>query len=144
MTHPRFSIAIAAVLACFASPAATAAELVVEIKEIYPQNTGRLTVYLFDSEAAWQGKRNALAARRVHPGGSSQQQVRFDGLRAGRYGVVVLHDRDGNGKFDVGPLGIPRDGYGFSNNPFVFKRPGFDKVAFELSAADKRITVQMK
>ena len=75
---------------------------------------------------------------------SSQQQVRFDGLRAGRYGVVVLHDRDGNGKFDVGPLGIPRDGYGFSNNPFVFKRPGFDKVAFELSAADKRITVQMK
>ncbi len=144
MSRALFRIAAVACIACLFGPPALAGELVVEIKESYPQDSGRLTVYLFDSEAAWQGKRDALAARRVHPDGSSRQLVRFDGLRAGRYGVVVLHDRDGNGKFDVGPLGIPRDGYGFSNNPFVFKRPGFDKVAFELSAADKQITVQMK
>ena len=40
---------------------------------------------------------------------AARLQVRFDGIKAGRYGVMVLHDKDGNRKFDIGPLGIPKD-----------------------------------
>ncbi len=144
MTSPaRLRPATAVLLACLLATPAFAADLQVEIEDVHPQG-GRLTVYLFDSEAAWRGQRDALAMQRVYPNGCPRLQARFDGLRAGRYGVIVLHDRDGNGKFDVGPLGIPRDGYGFSNNPFVFKRPEFGRIAFELPAAGKRITVRMK
>ena len=139
----RFRYLAAACRACLAATPALAADLVVDIEDIHAQS-GRITVFLFDSEAAWKGTRDALGLRRVHPDGTTRQQVRFDGLRAGRYGVIVLHDRDGNGKFDVGPMGIPRDGYGFSNNPFVFKRPAFGKVAFEVPAAGKRISVRLK
>ena len=143
IVRPRARGIAAAILATLLAMPVAAAELVVDIHDVHAQG-GRLTVFLFDSEAAWKGKREVLAQQRVYPDGGTRLKARFDGLRAGRYGVVVLHDRDGNGKFDVGPLGIPRDGYGFSNNPFVFKRPPFDKVVFELPAAGKRIIVQMK
>ena len=139
----RFRYLAAACLACLAATPALAADLVVDIEDIHTQS-GRITVFLFDSEAAWKGTRDALGLRRVHPDGSDRLQVRFDGLRAGRYGVMVLHDKDGNRKFDVGPLGIPRDDYGFSNNPVVFARPGFERIAFDLPVAGKRITVRMR
>ncbi len=122
---------------------ALATELAVDIEDVGAQS-GRLTVFLFDSEEAWNGTRDALAMKRVYPDGSTRLNVRFDGLRAGRYGVMVLHDKDGNRKFDVGPLGIPQDDYGFSNNPFVLKRPGFERIAFDLPASGRRITVRMK
>ncbi len=122
---------------------AFAVELTVDIERVGAQ-TGRLTVFLFDSEEAWDGKRDALTMQRAYPDGSDRLQVRFDGLKAGRYGVMVLHDKDGNRKFDIGPLGIPKDDYGFSNNPVVFAKPGFERVAFELPATGRRITVEMK
>src|SRR5690606_32040738 len=105
--------------------------------------TGRLTVFLFDSEDAWDGKRDALKMQRAYPDGSDRLRVRFDGLKAGRYGVMVLHDKDGNRKFDVGPLGIPKGDYGFSNNTLVFATAGVDRFAFDLPATCSRITVKM-
>ncbi|MDH7454467.1 DUF2141 domain-containing protein [Luteimonas composti] len=122
---------------------AFAVELVVDIERVGAQ-TGRLTVFVYDSEEAWNSQRDALRMQRAYPDGSDRLQVRFDGLKAGRYGVMVLHDKDGNRKFDIGPLGIPRDDYGFSNNPVLFARPGFDRIAFALPAQGGRITVRMK
>lgn len=133
----------AALLATVLAWPAFAVELTVDIERVGAQ-TGRLTVFLYDSEEAWNGKRDALRMQRAYPDGSDRLQVRFDGLRAGRYGVMVLHDKDGNRKFDIGPLGIPKDDYGFSNNPVVFAKPGFDRIAFELPATGTRITVKMK
>ena len=122
---------------------AFAVELVVDIERVGAQ-TGRLTVFVYDSEEAWNSQRDALRMQRAYPDGSDRLQVRFDGLKAGRYGVMVLHDKDGTRKFDIGPLGIPRDDYGFSNNPVLFARPGFDRIAFALPAQGGRITVRMK
>ncbi len=122
---------------------AFAVELVVEIERVGAQ-TGRLTVFLYDSADAWDNRRDALLMQRAYPDGDDRLEVRFDGLKAGRYGVMVLHDKDGNRRFDVGPLGIPKDDYGFSNNPTVFARPGFDRIAFDLPAEGGRVTVRMK
>ena len=143
-TSPRLMplVAVPLLAALLAWPA-FAVELTVDIERVGAQ-TGRLTVFLYDSAEAWDGKRDALRMQRVYPDGSDRLQVRFDGLKAGRYGVMVLHDKDGNRRFDVGPLGIPKDDYGFSNNPVVFSKPGFQRIAFELPASDTRITVQMK
>lgn len=145
MTKPRrlLPLAAAPLLAAVLAWPAFAVELTVDIERVGAQ-TGRLTVFLYDSEEAWNGKRDALMMQRAYPDGSDRLQVRFDGLKAGRYGVMVLHDKDGNRRFDVGPLGIPKDDYGFSNNPVVFAKPGFERIAFELPASGTRIQVRMK
>ena len=41
---------------------------------------------------------------------------RFEGLAPGEYAVAVMHDENGNGRMDFGLFGIPKEGYGFSNN----------------------------
>lgn len=145
MTKPRrlLPLAAAPLLAAVLAWPAFAVELTVDIERVGAQ-TGRLTVFLYDSEEAWNGKRDALMMQRAYPDGSDRLQVRFDALKAGRYGVMVLHDKDGNRRFDVGPLGIPKDDYGFSNNPVVFAKPGFERIAFELPASGTRIQVRMK
>jgi uncharacterized protein (DUF2141 family) len=56
---------------------------------------------------------------------------------------MVLHDTDGNGTFDTGPFGIPRDDYGFSNDPVVVSKPRFERVSFPLPAAGARIRIRM-
>ena len=85
-----------------------------------------------------------MPLQRVYPDGGTRLQARFTGLAPGRYAVVVLHDTNANGRFDVSALGIPKDDYGFSNNPVLFGRPDFDRIAFELPVEGARISVRMK
>ncbi|MDD9951592.1 MAG: DUF2141 domain-containing protein [Zetaproteobacteria bacterium] len=56
-------------------------------------------------------------------------------LPAGReYAIVEFHDENQNGKLDTwGRLGIPTEGFGFSNNPPLRRgRPSWDEVKFFL------------
>lgn len=40
----------------------------------------------------------------------------FNNLPAGSYAIAVLHDENGNGRMDYDFLGLPKEGYGFSND----------------------------
>ena len=54
----------------------------------------------------------------------------------------VKADENNNGILDKNFLGIPKEGYGFSTNPFVFGTPDFDDAKFELNS-DKSIDIEM-
>jgi uncharacterized protein (DUF2141 family) len=40
-------------------------------------------------------------------------------LKVGNYALTALHDMSNDGKLHVGIMGIPKDGFGFSNNPAI-------------------------
>ena len=63
--------------------------------------------------------------------------------RAGNYAVQVMHDENDNNKLDTNFLGIPSEGYGFSNNPNVMRRAHFDEARFEVGA-DAAITIRLR
>ncbi len=42
--------------------------------------------------------------------------VNFDSLSPGQYALSYFHDENDNGEMDTGLFGIPKEGYGFSNN----------------------------
>ena len=47
-------------------------------------------------------------------------------LLPGDYGVVAIHDENKNQKLDRNFAGIPKEGFGFANNPRVrFSAPPF-------------------
>lgn len=57
----------------------------------------------------------------------------IDNLKPGMYSFKFFHDENKNEKIDTNWLGIPREGFGFSNNPsMTFGPPSFDKTIFEL------------
>lgn len=121
-----------------------AAALEVQVVDLDPAARGRVNVRLYDGPDGWAAPQSPVALRREHGGGRTTLVLRFEDLPPGRYAAMVLHDLDGNGRFDTGLFGIPSDGYGFSNNPRVLRRPSFETVAFELPAQGTRITVRMR
>ena len=59
--------------------------------------------------------------------------VTFEDLPYGTYAITILHDENGNLKVDANFLGIPKEGYGFSNNARnLFRAPKFEEAKFEL------------
>ncbi len=40
----------------------------------------------------------------------------FEDIPPGRYALAVIHDENMNGKLDANWLGVPKEGYGFSND----------------------------
>ena len=59
----------------------------------------------------------------------------YDGVPSGRYAVSIIHDANRNGKLDSNLLGIPKEGFGFSNDAMgTFGPPSFEKAGFNVSA----------
>ena len=62
----------------------------------------------------------------------------------GYYGATIFHDEDGDGKFKRSALGIPKEGFGFSNNYRPkFRAPTWDEGKFHFAGGDKTITINM-
>lgn len=122
----------------------SAADLVVVVESIDARGKGKLALHLYDSAGAWAGMQAPVRRVRGDPQGRRALEFRIAGLAPGEYAVMVMHDLDGNGRFDRNALGIPSDGYGFSNNPVVFAKPGFARVRMPLPADGARIRVRMR
>ncbi len=62
----------------------------------------------------------------------------------GEYAVTVYHDENGNTDFDRSWLGIPTEGYGFSNDPVVFfGPPDYADAAFRLEDGETTVDVTL-
>jgi uncharacterized protein (DUF2141 family) len=71
-------------------------------------------------------------------------RVALPHLKPGTYALLVIHDENGNGKLDM-TLGIPREGFGFSNNPTIHMRPPrAEEVRFNLAPGASAQTVRMR
>jgi len=65
--------------------------------------------------------------------------------RPAYYAVAVFHDENNNGHFDTTLMGLPAEGYGFSNNPTLYLGPpDLSKVRFQAHAGDNPISIQIK
>lgn len=68
--------------------------------------------------------------------------IRFKGLAAGQYAVQLYHDENANGKVDLNLVGVPVEGYAFSNTPIVQGGiPPFAKMSIEVSEDSKTTAV---
>ncbi|MCU0438740.1 MAG: DUF2141 domain-containing protein [Raineya sp.] len=70
--------------------------------------------------------------------------VEFSDLPYGDYAVAVLHDENDNKKMDYNFLGMPKEGYCFSNNyrPTI-KNPSFRQAGFFLERSSKSLQLEM-
>lgn len=67
--------------------------------------------------------------------------VQFRGLFSGAYAISVIHDANRNGKLDTNFFGIPREGFGFSNDAMGhFGAPSFEKAKLTV-LNDQTVTI---
>ena len=71
-------------------------------------------------------------------------EIDFTAIAPGKYALVCFHDENNNGKFDENMLGMPKEGYSFSNNikPKV-SAPTFAQCAFDYRGGDQSIPITM-
>lgn len=117
-----------------------------EIGNIRSQ-VGYIAVSIFseESQAAFPDKGEGAAQRYYIPiQDKGSVLIHLKSLPVGRYAVTVMHDEDGDGQLKKGPMGIPREGFGFSNNPRVyFGAPDFAKAVTPIRA-DSVVKITMK
>ena len=71
-------------------------------------------------------------------------QFVLERLPQGIYTVHVFHDENMNGKMDTNFVGMPREGYGMSNNPQKrMGKPGFDETNFQLNQPEATIEIKL-
>ncbi len=68
----------------------------------------------------------------------------FKSVPPGNYAIAILHDENNNQKMDKNMLGIPKEGYGFSNNASApFGPPSYKKASF-MHMANGETNIQVK
>jgi uncharacterized protein (DUF2141 family) len=63
----------------------------------------------------------------------------------GVYALAVYHDANANRKFDRTAIGLPKEGFGFSNDPAVFLgMPRFSSVRLSVPRSGMRTSVRLR
>lgn len=69
----------------------------------------------------------------------------FMGVQPGSYAIAVIHDENLNGELDTNFLGIPKEGYGFSNEAKAgFSAPSFSAASFFYDGKDLNLRIRLK
>ena len=70
--------------------------------------------------------------------------VTFTNLPLGNYAIAAIHDSNSDGKLNTNPLGVPSEGFGFSNNPPLrFGPASFSDSQVFVSGAKTVVQIQM-
>lgn len=66
-------------------------------------------------------------------------------LPQGDYAVVAIHDENSNHKLDRNIFGIPKEGFGFANNPrVVLSAPSFQTARVHVACPATDITIHLQ
>ncbi len=74
----------------------------------------------------------------------SQARCDFEDIPPGIYALAVIHDENMNGELDTNVLGIPKEGYGFSNDAKAwFGAPSFPDASFPYDGRTLDLTISL-
>jgi uncharacterized protein (DUF2141 family) len=75
---------------------------------------------------------------------SLSAKIVFTGLHDGTYAISVFHDENMNQKLDKNFMGIPKEGYGASNNPKKkMGPPDFEETKFQVSGQGPPLEIKL-
>lgn len=108
-------------------------------------STGTVACALFESSVGFPAEfmRHAtnimvIKVRRA------QARCDFEDIPPGTYALAVVHDENMNGKLDTNFLGIPTEGYGFSNDvTAVLGPPAYSAASFSYDGKTLDLTIDL-
>lgn len=107
---------------------------------------GQIVIGVFKDDESFQKEESFMEKRFVKSGISNKEmRVQFS-LETGIYGLSLLDDENSNGKMEYNFLGIPKEGFGFSDYYHKgIKKPKFDSYKFSINKDQtKRIAIRIR
>lgn len=109
----------------------------------FRNNKGKAGGVVFASPAGWpedQSKTVAQGGFTIH----DRQATEEFQMPPGRYAIAVIHDENENHKLDRNFFGIPKEGFGFANNPRVFlSAPPLQAAAIQVACPATDIQIRL-
>jgi uncharacterized protein (DUF2141 family) len=108
-------------------------------------STGTVDCSLFDSTVGFpievlRSARNVMVIKVRN----TQARCDFEDIPPGTYALVVIHDENMDGKLDTNWLGIPTEGYGFSNDvKALLAAPSFSAASFQYTGGTLDLTISL-
>jgi uncharacterized protein (DUF2141 family) len=109
-------------------------------------STGTVDCALFDSPVGFpvevlRSATNVMVIKIRH----TQARCDFEDIPPGTYALAVIHDENSNGKLDTNWLGIPTEGYGFSNDAKgMLGAPSFSVASFAYDGRNVELTISLQ
>ena len=118
-------------------------KLTIKVVDIRNQK-GQMIFGVFDSEKGFPNESVRAKNWQVRDVDGNTMEFTCE-LPPGRYGASVLHDENKSGDMDKHPIGIPKEGYGVTNNPKPKMRQAkFSESLFNLSPEGATLTISMQ
>ncbi|BDX04789.1 DUF2141 domain-containing protein [Planctobacterium marinum] len=134
-------IASYAAIATLYSGSLMAANVHLDITDIAALN-GEILVVLYDSPEDYSQSGAPLVSRKI-PASAETVSTAFQDLPAGDYAIKLFHDENSNGQLDTNMMGLPKEGYGFSNNAGRFGPASYEEAKFSVTE-DTQITIKLR
>jgi len=123
---------------------ASPVRLQVDVQGVRSSN-GLVAVTLYaDDPRRFLARRGSLYVGRV-PARAGTTRMCIHLPSTGVWGLAVYHDENGDRRFDRTGLGMPAEGFGFSNNPgTLFGVPAFRSVRLSVPRNGMRATIRLR
>jgi len=108
-----------------------AADIQLEVENI-TELSGTLLWSVYDSEQGYDTDSAPILAGRSKVIGDTIK-VTLHNMPSGNYAVKLFHDANDNGEMDTNLIGLPQEGYGFSNNGGSFGPASFSDAKVEVN-----------
>lgn len=75
---------------------------------------------------------------------AKESSLLIENVPEGEYALTIFQDENENGKLDTNMVGIPKESFGFSNNPRILMgAPSFEKCRFQVEGKTE-IEIKMR
>lgn len=126
----RIKIILIGIITAAAATFTYAQNMTVIVKNV-KGDAGTVRLAVYNSEDQFMKKEIAAAEVKAVNG---QTVAIFKNLALGTYAISVMHDANDNKELDSNFIGVPKEGFGFSNDAMgMFGPPDFKKASFEYS-----------
>ncbi len=104
---------------------------------------GNLLFGLYNNGSSFPDKKYAMKGK-ILPISKTNEVFTFVNLKPGKYALAIIHDENMDGELSKNFLGIPSEGFGFSNNAMgTFGPPSFSKAAVNFQK-DTTISIKIR
>lgn len=134
------AVALVVAYLCCSAPAGASDELTAvhgRMLTVYVEgvrnSVGTIGYLVFNSSRGWPDTMKEAVRGDTVLAQAGTTILKIPDLRPGNYGVLVIHDENGNMKLDRDWKGFPREQWGLSNNPRAYLScPSYERARFTI------------
>lgn len=107
-------------------------------------NSGQVAVKIFNSSVGFPEKTASVVKSVLITPKNNKAVFTISDLPAGTYAIALMHDENKNTIMDKTMFGVPKEGFGFSQNPKIsFSAPSFSDCAFKIDGSNKDLSIKI-